>query len=90
MRSSSPWFVASRKPYNVNEASSSFFFLDSWSLSIESLECKAFYIDINFIVVWIICLSLSLIYFNLIIFQFYFFYYYLIVIYLCIYIEYIF
>ena len=39
-------------------------FLDTYSLSTSSLECKALCIVISFLVLWFICLSSSVVYFK--------------------------
>ena len=49
--------------FNVGE-SSSFFFLDTYSLSMSSLTCKALCIVMSFLVLWSICFSSSLVHFK--------------------------
>ena len=40
------------------------FFLDTYSMSTSSLECKALFIVISFLILWSLCLSSSLIHFK--------------------------
>ena len=50
------------QPFNVGKfSSSSFFFLDTYSLSMPSLRCKALCIIIKFLVLWSIYQSSSLV-----------------------------